>query len=261
MPQLVGSSCVRCCGRIRSVLDAEFCPCCEQPVHEACRSASLEEGTCRICGAPSDPDVFGSIAIAANAADEHREQRGLLWHLFSTRGRAPRSTYFMHTVFDGVVGVALFIAIGVMLDMLGQAAEPLLIMCWLGVFAVMGWSEIAVTVRRLHDLNRPGSHFVLLMIPFYNIYLQIVLLCRCGTIGDNQYGPDPLSSKDQHRSPGEALLQEGTRHELNGDWDLAFDSYKAAAEALRGQPDEEYAINCIRRLQEKLALSESAQQR
>lgn len=257
MPQLAGSSCVRCCGRIQSALDGAFCPGCEQPVHEACRSASGEDATCPICGAPIDPDVFRPIA---NAADAYAEPGGLLRHLFSTQGRAPRSMYIVHTFFDGVVGFALIIAIGVLLDMLGQAAEPVLVMCSLGVFAVMGWSEMAVSVRRLHDLNRPGSHFLLLMIPLYNIYLQIVLLCRCGTIGDNPYGPDPLAARDKHRSPGEALLQEGTRHELNGDWDLAFDCYKAAAEALRGQPDEEYAINCIRRLQEKLALSESPQQ-
>ena len=47
-------------------------------------------------------------------------------------------------------------------------------------------------VKRFHDLDRPGTHYWLLLIPFYNIYLGLVLLFEKGTVGDNKYGPDPL---------------------------------------------------------------------
>ncbi len=41
--------------------------------------------------------------------------------------------------------------------------------------------DIGVTLRRLEDLGRPRSHFWLLLIPVYNIYLGLVLLFQPGT--------------------------------------------------------------------------------
>jgi uncharacterized membrane protein YhaH (DUF805 family) len=48
-------------------------------------------------------------------------------------------------------------------------------------------------VKRLHDLGRPGTHYWLLLIPLYNIYLGLVLLFQKGNNGENIYGPDPLA--------------------------------------------------------------------
>jgi uncharacterized membrane protein YhaH (DUF805 family) len=50
--------------------------------------------------------------------------------------------------------------------------------------------DICVSVRRFHDLDRPGSDYWLLLIPFYNIYLGFVLLFKGGTDGPNQYDED-----------------------------------------------------------------------
>jgi uncharacterized membrane protein YhaH (DUF805 family) len=50
-------------------------------------------------------------------------------------------------------------------------------------------------VRRLHDLDRPGTHYWLLLVPFYNIYLSFVLHFQKGTPGQNAYGPDPLAAQ------------------------------------------------------------------
>jgi len=49
-------------------------------------------------------------------------------------------------------------------------------------------------VKRLHDLERPGAHYWLLLIPVYNIYLALVLLFKRGTSGPNRYGDDPLAA-------------------------------------------------------------------
>ena len=59
-------------------------------------------------------------------------------------------------------------------------------------------SEICVSVRRLRDLGRPGSHYFLLMIPFYNSYLGLIMMFRKGTDGPNEYGEDPLAGKVRH---------------------------------------------------------------
>jgi hypothetical protein len=67
MPQLVGSACGVCRGRIESVLDAVFCADCTHPVHRDCSRPGLGDpasGICAGCGravprrAPLDPAEF-----------------------------------------------------------------------------------------------------------------------------------------------------------------------------------------------------------
>lgn len=49
-------------------------------------------------------------------------------------------------------------------------------------------------VKRLHDLDRPGWHYWLLLVPLYNLYLAMVMLFKKGTAGPNQFGNDPTMS-------------------------------------------------------------------
>ncbi len=55
---------------------------------------------------------------------------------------------------------------------------------------------LAVTfaVRRLHDLDRPGTDYFYLLIPIYNFYFALVMVFQRGTVGANKYGPDPIAS-------------------------------------------------------------------
>ena len=50
--------------------------------------------------------------------------------------------------------------------------------------------NIAVGVRRLHDIDKSGWMFLLVIIPIVNIVL-LVFLCFDGTHGDNRFGEDP----------------------------------------------------------------------
>ncbi len=47
-------------------------------------------------------------------------------------------------------------------------------------------------VKRLHDIGRPGSHYWLLLVPIYSLYLGVILLFQKGIEGENEYGSDPL---------------------------------------------------------------------
>lgn len=49
-------------------------------------------------------------------------------------------------------------------------------------------------VKRFHDIEKPGWYLWLLLIPFYNIYLTIILLFKKGTTGLNAYGVDSLAT-------------------------------------------------------------------
>ncbi len=109
--------------------------------------------------------------------------------LFSTQGRANRSWYFWHILLDDVVMVTMLVLLVVLgLTVLG----PIVLAPAAGVLAGGFWAGVCITVKRLHDLDRPGWHWWLLGVPLYNIYLGLVLLFGKGTDGPNNYGRDPL---------------------------------------------------------------------
>lgn len=53
--------------------------------------------------------------------------------------------------------------------------------------------SIAVTVRRLHDIDRTGWWALLILVPIIGWLILIYFNVLKGTDGDNQYGPDPLA--------------------------------------------------------------------
>jgi uncharacterized membrane protein YhaH (DUF805 family) len=51
---------------------------------------------------------------------------------------------------------------------------------------------IAISVRRLHDINRTGWLYLLILVCFLGSLALIVLYIIPGTKGENKYGPDPI---------------------------------------------------------------------
>lgn len=54
---------------------------------------------------------------------------------------------------------------------------------------------LGVSVRRMHDLNQSGGWAILLFIPFFSLALLFAFAFK-GTMGENNYGPDPMGSSD-----------------------------------------------------------------
>jgi len=111
--------------------------------------------------------------------------------LFSMEGRYNRAKYFWTVLAISIVVQVISFAIGFAIGWSG--GDP-------STGAVIGFI-IGITgavicafqvVKRLHDLDRPGSHYWLLLIPIYNIYFGLLILFKKGTKGENQYGPNPL---------------------------------------------------------------------
>lgn len=65
----------------------------------------------------------------------------------------------------------------------------LLIALWLATVV----PALAVTIRRFHDQGLSGWYFLLNLIPIVGGIILIVFMCLPGTVGDNDYGPDPKS--------------------------------------------------------------------
>jgi uncharacterized membrane protein YhaH (DUF805 family) len=114
--------------------------------------------------------------------------------LFTFEGRANRAWYFWQTLLDGFAITVLAVVLVMVGVAVGSPFGFLVVPPLLSVVVGGSWTGIAITVKRLHDLGRPGWHWWLLFIPLYNIYLGLVLLLQRGTPGQNLYGPDPLGA-------------------------------------------------------------------
>ncbi|WP_282753517.1 DUF805 domain-containing protein [Desulfuromonas thiophila] len=114
--------------------------------------------------------------------------------LFSMEGRYNRAKYFWVMLAIAVVGQLISVGIGIAVGSSGgdpEAAGAIGLIVGIGIAVVYAFQ----VVKRLHDLDRPGTHYWLALIPIYNIYFGLLLLFKKGTEGENKYGPDPLAGK------------------------------------------------------------------
>jgi len=110
-------------------------------------------------------------------------------------GRASRAEYWYFFLFDSIIIIGLYSIILIIIlreiyssftaGSMGVPAwiVPLMIFFAIYVLAVF-IPTIAVSVRRMHDVNKSGWF---IFIPIYNIILAVT----DGTKGDNKYGPEP----------------------------------------------------------------------
>ena len=109
--------------------------------------------------------------------------------IFSFQGRANRAWYFWHILLDDLL---IFTLVFVLLVVGGVLGSPLVVLPLIGVVIAGIWAGLAITVKRLHDMDRPGWHWWFLLIPIYNIVFGLQLLFERGTPGPNRFGRDPL---------------------------------------------------------------------
>jgi uncharacterized membrane protein YhaH (DUF805 family) len=106
-------------------------------------------------------------------------------------GRASRGEYWKFFL----LYILLFIIASIMDGVLDLFDEDVGIGT-LGALLVIGLilPSIAVTIRRLHDIDKSGWWILISFVPLLNLVILVFALLR-GTQGDNRYGPDPLVSK------------------------------------------------------------------
>ena len=100
-------------------------------------------------------------------------------------GRASRSEYWWFYGFFVALLVGLFVA--------SLVWSPTLLSVWVAYIVLMVPPLSAVTVRRLHDVDRSGRLAFLGFLPFAGGPRLTRLLTSPGTVGPNRYGPDPLA--------------------------------------------------------------------
>lgn len=99
-------------------------------------------------------------------------------------GRAPRSEYWWFVL---AYAVAYFV-VAIIGGILGKIGMFLPLLFALALLVPM----LAVSVRRLHDVNKSGWWVLIALVPFVGGLILLYFTVQRGTVGPNQFGEDPL---------------------------------------------------------------------
>lgn len=105
-------------------------------------------------------------------------------------GRARRSEYWCFTFFH-----SLAVLLAMVLSYLAMLANPALAII-LYSFVIFGTllPHLALSVRRLHDVNRSGWWYLFGLVPLLGPVVLLVWFCTDGTPGPNRFGADPKAA-------------------------------------------------------------------
>ena len=103
-------------------------------------------------------------------------------------GRSRRMEYWYFVLFNIIVSIVLG-AIDGLLGTRGSYAGAGLLSGIYGLAILI--PSLAVTVRRLHDIDRSGWWIFINLIPLIGAIVLLVFALSEGTPGNNRYGPSP----------------------------------------------------------------------
>ena len=103
-------------------------------------------------------------------------------------GRARRAEYWYFVLFNIIVAVVLALIDTLLGTTTGVSSFGLLS----GIYSLAVLiPTLAVTVRRLHDIDRSGWWIFINLIPLVGAIVLLVFSLLPGTPGSNRFGPDP----------------------------------------------------------------------
>ncbi len=100
-------------------------------------------------------------------------------------GRSSRSEYWWWTLF-AIIGYVVFAVVDSIIG-----TYPLLYLLWALATFLPG---LAVTVRRLHDIDKSGWWILFGFVPLIGAIMLIIWYVGRGTDGSNRFGEDPLQA-------------------------------------------------------------------
>lgn len=113
---------------------------------------------------------------------------------FSKQGRLNRKPYILLNI---LLLIIYLIGWYIMLASVGSRNDNVFLTL-IGFVIVIPtlFSGIMLSIKRCHDLGKPGSFLLFIYVPIVGcIYIPIVLLFKKGTDGINRFGEDPLQNK------------------------------------------------------------------
>jgi uncharacterized membrane protein YhaH (DUF805 family) len=122
-------------------------------------------------------------------------------------GRSARSDFWFWILFYYVFwfGVLIALGIGAAIAAGGTGYRGFADLIYFVFVAAFALPTLGYIVRRLHDTNRSGWWYFI-SFTIVGLIPLIIWLCARGTIGENQYGPDPLSADQSTVNTDEAWV-------------------------------------------------------
>ena len=113
----------------------------------------------------------------------------LLWLFFKFSGRVSRAAYFLAGLLLAIVQAFLLYRFTLVPED-STAGQMWAVAFWI-VVLVSTWASVALGVKRLHDIGRPGILAAALFLPFISILAFVALCLIPGEAGPNRYGDRP----------------------------------------------------------------------
>lgn len=112
-----------------------------------------------------------------------------VWKNFANfNGRASRADYWWFVLANMIVSAV----ISLLAVMGGDSFVAVIFSALSGLYSLaILIPTLALSVRRLHDINKSGWWYLINLVPCIGVIVFLVFCCIAGTPGDNQYGPDP----------------------------------------------------------------------
>jgi uncharacterized membrane protein YhaH (DUF805 family) len=143
-------------------------------------------------------------------AHDSNHQNNLL-KIFSFEGRANRFEFIIT-----ILGIFIVTQIGATLLTDSPGVISFLLFLILIVAGII--AQIAITIRRLHDINRPGWHILLLLVPLYNLFLLILLLLDSGNGNETTSHVFPNTHVDPNIEQSQAKTVEASQKNMLNNW-------------------------------------------
>jgi len=111
-------------------------------------------------------------------------------HYVGFSGRAARSEYWYWVLFVVLLSIVAWLIDMTVFGFNTTGVNPISVIVALATLL----PGLAVSVRRLHDIDRTGW-WVLLALTVIGGVVLLAWACMRGTVGANSFGPDPLEGK------------------------------------------------------------------
>ena len=110
------------------------------------------------------------------------------WFFLGLSGRIGRLPYLLGILFLIAVSGFIIGRLAAVPEQSGAAAFWALVALLFGLVSI--WAMVAISVKRLHDMNVPGALAICLFVPAVSFITVIILCLWPGNGGPNRFGKD-----------------------------------------------------------------------
>jgi len=123
---------------------------------------------------------------------------GMAWLFFGLSGRLGRWPFFLGSMLLAVIEALVLYRV-ILSD--GTPSAEMWSLLFAATWAGTLWPMIALTAKRLHDINQPAYYAAAVFIPAISIVAFLALCFWPGTIGANRYASRTNVPEDHARLP------------------------------------------------------------